>query len=82
MTSWPTQLVFKRATECGCIAPSGGKSPKLQTCWEGRFTIITRINEVVYRIRRHPRAKMVVNLNRLAPYLGTTRDEQPRGGAV
>jgi hypothetical protein len=53
-----------------------GKSPKLQTCWEGPYTIITRINDVVYRIQRHSWAKMmVVHLDRLAPYLGTTWDE-------
>jgi len=53
-----------------------GKSPKLQSCWEGPYNVITRINDVVYRIQRHPRAKMmVVHPNRLAPYLGATRDE-------
>jgi len=53
-----------------------GKSPKLQTCWEGPYTIITRINDVVYRVQRHPRTKMmVVHLDRLAPYLGATRGE-------
>jgi hypothetical protein len=53
-----------------------GKSPKLQTCWEGPYTVITRINDVVYRVQRSPRAKMmVVHLDRLAPYLGATRDE-------
>jgi hypothetical protein len=52
-----------------------GKSPKLQTCWEGPYNI-TRINDVVYHIQRHPRAKMmVIHLDRLAPYLGATRDE-------
>ena len=55
-----------------------GKSPKLQTSWEGPYTIITRINDVVYRVQRHPRTKMmVVHLDRLAPYLGATRGEQP-----
>jgi hypothetical protein len=43
-----------------------GKSPKLQTCLEGPYNIITRINDVVYRIQRHPRAKMmVVHMHRL-----------------
>ena len=50
-----------------------GISPKLQTCWEGPYLIITRINDVIYRIQRHSRTKMmVVNLHRLAPYLGAT----------
>ena len=53
-----------------------GKSPKLQTCMEGPYTITTTINDVVYRIQRHSRAKiLVVHLDRLAPYLGATRDE-------
>jgi len=53
-----------------------GKSPKLQTCWEGSYTIISRINDDIYRIQRHPTAKMmVVHLDILAPYMGATRDE-------
>jgi hypothetical protein len=57
-----------------------GKSPKLQTCWVGPYLIITQIDDIIYRIQRHPRAKMmVVHLDRLAPYLGATRDEE---GAV
>jgi hypothetical protein len=48
-----------------------GRCPKLQPSWEGPFVILTRINDVVYRIQRHPRAKMkVVHLDRLAPYAG------------
>jgi sRNA-binding protein len=50
------------------------KSPKLKSYWEGPYNAITRINDVVYRIQRHPREKMmVVHLDRLAPYLGATR---------
>ncbi|KDR09269.1 hypothetical protein L798_00935, partial [Zootermopsis nevadensis] len=46
-----------------------GKSPKLQTSWEGPYRVVTRINDVVYRIQRHTRARMmVVHLDRLAPY--------------
>jgi hypothetical protein len=44
------------------------KSPKLQSSWEGPYKVITRINDVVYRIQRHPTAKMtVVHFDRLAP---------------
>jgi hypothetical protein len=51
------------------------KSPKLQSPWEGPYTIVTWINDVVYRIRRNPRSKMmVIHLDRRA-LLGTTRDE-------
>jgi len=46
-----------------------GKSPKLQTRWEGSY-IITQIN-VIYWIQWHPRTKMmVIQLDRLAPYVG------------
>jgi hypothetical protein len=54
-----------------------GKSPKLQSPWKGPYTIVTRINDVVYRIQRNPRSKkMVVHLDRLAPYRGTAWDER------
>jgi hypothetical protein len=53
-----------------------GKLPKLQPSWEGRYKVITQINDVVYRIQRHPRAKIILeHLKRLAPYLRATRDE-------
>jgi hypothetical protein len=46
-----------------------GKSPKLQSSWEGPYKIITRINDVVYRIQKNPRSRMMVaHLDRLAPY--------------
>jgi hypothetical protein len=32
-----------------------GKSPKLQSSWEGPYKIVTRINDVVYKIQRYPR---------------------------
>ncbi|KAJ8943324.1 hypothetical protein NQ318_004765, partial [Aromia moschata] len=54
------------------------RSPKLQNNWEGPFTVIKRINDVVYRIQRNPRSKMkVVHLDRLTPYRGETdRDDR------
>jgi hypothetical protein len=46
---------------------SRGRSPKLQAAWEDPYKVITRINDVVYRIQRHPRSRMmVVHLDRLA----------------
>jgi hypothetical protein len=55
-----------------------GKSPKLQSSWQGPYKVVTRINDVVYRIQRNPRSKMiVVHLDRLAPYQGAARDERP-----
>ncbi|KAJ8946245.1 hypothetical protein NQ318_004614, partial [Aromia moschata] len=48
-----------------------GKSPKLQKNWEGPYTIIKKINDLVYRIQLSPRSKpKVVHLERLAKYTG------------
>ncbi|KAJ8932175.1 hypothetical protein NQ318_015311 [Aromia moschata] len=45
-----------------------GLSPKLQSSWEGPYEVVTRINDVVYRIQKLPRGKpRVVHFNRLAP---------------
>ena len=39
---------------------------KLSTDWEGPYTVVPRINDVVYRIRRGPKTKMkIVHLDRL-----------------
>jgi hypothetical protein len=52
-----------------------GKSPKLQSSWDGPYKVVTRIN-VVYRIQRNPRSRMmVVHLDRLASYQRLARDE-------
>jgi hypothetical protein len=49
-----------------------------RSAWEGPYRVINRINDVVYRVQRHPRSRMmVVHLDRLTPYLGAARDEQP-----
>ncbi|KAJ8959369.1 hypothetical protein NQ318_022055 [Aromia moschata] len=55
------------------VAPkrTKGKSPKLQSNWEGPYTIIKKINDLVYRIQLSPRSKpKVVHLERLAKYTG------------
>jgi hypothetical protein len=39
-------------------------------------------NDVAYIIQRHPIAKMVVQLDSLAPYLAATRDINLEGGVV
>jgi hypothetical protein len=55
-----------------------GKSSKLQSSWAGPYKVITRINDVVYRIQRKPISRMMVlHLDRLAPYSGAARDERP-----
>jgi hypothetical protein len=58
------------------------KSPKLQSSWDGPYKIIARINDVVYRIQKTPRSRMVVHLDRLATYHGVARASilQERGG--
>ena len=58
------------------LAQKTGKSPKLQKCWECPYIIINQINDVIYWIKRHSRAKVIViHLDRLAPYLEATQDE-------
>jgi hypothetical protein len=53
-----------------------GKSPKLQSSWEDPYKVVTRINNVVYRIKKNPRSRMmVVHLDRLTTYQGAARDE-------
>jgi hypothetical protein len=55
-----------------------GKLPKLQPSWEGPYQLRTRINDVVYRIQKTPRSKMmVVHVDWLAPYQGVAWDERP-----
>jgi hypothetical protein len=45
-----------------------GNFPKLQSSWDDTYKVITWINDVVYRIQRNPRSRMmVVHLDRLAP---------------
>jgi hypothetical protein len=53
-----------------------GKSLKLQSSWEGPYKVVKRINDVVYRIQKNPRSRMMmVHLDRLATYQGAARDE-------
>ncbi|GBM38759.1 hypothetical protein AVEN_210498-1 [Araneus ventricosus] len=49
-----------------------GLSPKLQQKWEGPYTVVKKLNEVVYKVQRSPNAKpKVIPINRLAPYRAT-----------
>lgn len=46
-----------------------GKTPKLQSNWEGPYEVIKRLNDVVYCIRKLYRHKnKIVHLDRLAPF--------------
>ncbi|GFX10686.1 retrovirus-related Pol polyprotein from transposon 412 [Trichonephila clavipes] len=48
-----------------------GLSPKLQSHWDGPFTILKIINDVIIRIRKSTNSKpRVVHYDRLAPYYG------------
>ncbi|GFU66321.1 retrovirus-related Pol polyprotein from transposon 412 [Trichonephila clavipes] len=48
-----------------------GLCPKLQTNWEGPYTVLKRLNDVLVRIHKSPHSKpKVIHYNRLAPYLG------------
>ncbi|KMQ86489.1 krab-a domain-containing protein [Lasius niger] len=47
-----------------------GKAPKLQSNWEGPFSILKKFNDVVYCIQKTPRhRKKVVHADRLAPFI-------------
>ena len=51
-----------------------GISPKLRRIWEGPYVVVERLNDVVYRIQRGPRAKpKVVHRDRLWKYSGVER---------
>uniref|UniRef100_A0A8D9DWF5 CCHC-type domain-containing protein n=1 Tax=Cacopsylla melanoneura TaxID=428564 RepID=A0A8D9DWF5_9HEMI len=59
--------------------------PKLQKSWEGPYRVVTRLNDVVYRIQRESCGSefKVVHLGRLVPYLGSCdRVDQSKEGAV
>ncbi|CAK1590660.1 unnamed protein product [Parnassius mnemosyne] len=62
---------------------SKGKSPKLQAKWDGPYRIVTRINDVTYRIQKGARGTpKIVHVDRLARYYGANnaRDEHVLGG--
>ncbi|KAJ8953762.1 hypothetical protein NQ318_015418 [Aromia moschata] len=68
-----TETAFKPGDAVWLYAPKKDerKSPKLQSNWEGPYTIIRKINDLVYRIQLSPRSKpKVVHLERLARYTG------------
>ncbi|GBM29701.1 hypothetical protein AVEN_156887-1 [Araneus ventricosus] len=49
-----------------------GPSPKLQQNWEGPYTLVKKLNDVVYRVQSSPNAKpKVIHINRLASYRAT-----------
>ncbi|KAJ8933461.1 hypothetical protein NQ318_011284 [Aromia moschata] len=68
-----TETAFKPGDAVWLYAPkrTKGKSPKLQSNWEGPYTIIKKINNPIYHIQLSPRSKpKVAHLERLAKYTG------------
>ena len=59
-----------------------GKSPKLQLRWEGPYTVIKQLSDVLFQIQKRPKTRSkVVHTNRLEPYKGyMKRWYQPLGG--
>ena len=52
-------------------AKTRGVCPKLAAKWTGPYVIIQKIDDLVYRVQEHPRARSkVVHRNRLKPYEG------------
>lgn len=50
-----------------------GRCPKLQSSWSGPYVIVTRLGDVVYRIRNLRRGKLhVTHVEHLRPYQGGT----------
>lgn len=48
-----------------------GVCPKLTSSWKGPFVVIDKIDDLLYKIQKNPRANpKVVHLNRLKPYVG------------
>ncbi|KAJ8932556.1 hypothetical protein NQ318_004710 [Aromia moschata] len=68
-----TETALKPGDAVWLYAPkrTKGKCPKLQSNWEGPYTIIKKTNDLVYRIQLSPRSKpKVVHLERLMKYTG------------
>jgi hypothetical protein len=54
-----------------------GKSLKHQSSWESPYSVVMRVDDVVYKIQRNPRSRMMmVHLHCLVPYQGTAWDER------
>lgn len=51
-----------------------GTARKLQRNWEGPFTIIQKLSDLVYQIQRGPKSRILtVNVSRLKPFYGQTK---------
>ena len=55
-----------------------GRSPKLARPWEGPYTVVKRINDLIYRIRRNPLSNLnIVQRNRLWKFQGSQSELWP-----
>ncbi|CAC5385676.1 unnamed protein product [Mytilus coruscus] len=61
-----------------------GRSPKFQFKWEGPFTVIKQISDILYQIQEGPKSKTkIIHVNRIKPYKGyLKRWYQPLGEPV
>src|SRR5215469_6719197 len=77
----PNSAGFKDGDQVWLYNPQRrrGRSPKLQAHWEGPYRVIKRINDVVYRIQKSSKAK-IVHLDRLMKYYGNNLEENLRRG--
>lgn len=66
------QISFKEGQKVWLFNPQRrkGKAPKLQSNWEGPYTIVKKLSDVVFCIRKTLRhRKKVVHADRLAPFI-------------
>jgi len=46
-----------------------GKTPKLQSSWEGPYTIVKKLSDVTFRIQKSARHKLkIIHVDRLASF--------------
>jgi hypothetical protein len=67
---------FEKGNEVWLYTPQKkrGLSPKLQRYWKGPYSVVKRINDLVYKIQLGPRSKpIIVHRNRLWKYSGNKR---------
>jgi hypothetical protein len=70
MTDWPPARFTRRARTRGCIGPFAREESRPIF---NPYVVAAWINDVVYRIQRNPRSRMmVVHLGCLASYQGTS----------
>lgn len=53
-----------------------GVCPKLQTKWEGPYTVLEKINDVIFKIQKNKHSKpKIVHHDRLKPYTCTNNNQ-------